>query len=164
MCMLQPERASELLEDILPPTLPFERALINPSHDPDDVIGQAGPPPLPHTSQQTSQIYGSVSTADMADAVKNMLADTEGKDIPVTAGDIVILPTMDAAGTEGDKLKRIGEFMIEIQITGGDPVMRNISIRPSRQTRNQGSEAKSRGAGRILEEGRPVESQQSIQP
>ena len=76
-------------------------------------------------------IFGSVSTADMAESIKEMLAnDADGRRVVVGAEDISITgETGEKTGVEGDRLKALGEFRIAIRVKGGEAVPRIVSVK-----------------------------------
>ncbi len=78
------------------------------------------------------KIFGSVSTADMVDAIKAVLAeDVEGARVVLAPGDIVVNEEVDEErGVEADRLKAVGEWNMEIRLKGMEPIRRTVSIRP----------------------------------
>lgn len=144
--MLQPERASELLDEKLPSQIIFYRV---PIVDPKSTsfaleterTGDASPaaaalaaasaPVAPSLMFEVEKIFGSVSTADMAESIKALLAmDEESARIVVGGEDITMIGTAgEDAGVEGDRLKAVGDFLIEIRVKGGEPVQRTVSVR-----------------------------------
>ena len=79
-------------------------------------------------------IFGSVSTGDIAESIKAVLGQTkEGARVVIGAEDISILKrdeeTYEEKGIEGDRLKALGDFQIEVRVKGGDPVVRTISVK-----------------------------------
>jgi ribosomal protein L9 len=78
---------------------------------------------------QPIAIYGSVSTADIAESVKAQLAETEdGARVVIGADDIKIIRNEGEEDADSDRLKTLGDHQIEIQIKGGGAVMRTVSI------------------------------------
>lgn len=80
-------------------------------------------------------IFGSVSTADMAESIKAALAQsTEGARVVVGAEDITIVQHGDDEignqdkGVEGDRLKALGDFQVEVRVKGGEAVVRTVSV------------------------------------
>ena len=89
-------------------------------------------------------IFGSVSTADVAESIKAVLVETrDGARVVIGAEDITIVQKEDVEkerqerGVEGDRLKALGEFQIEVRVKGGDPVMRTVSVREQDSTSEQ---------------------------
>jgi len=85
---------------------------------------------------QLATIFGSVSTADIAESIKAILAETEeGARVVIGAEDITILPDESEQseyqenGIEGDRLKALGDFQVEVRVKGVDPVVRTVSVR-----------------------------------
>ena len=76
-------------------------------------------------------IYGSVSTADIVESVKAVLAETEeGARVVLSAEDITIVTDEGPApGAEADRLKALGEFEVDIRVKGGELVRRFISVK-----------------------------------
>jgi ribosomal protein L9 len=94
--------------------------------------------PLPKPPKpQSAKIFGSVSTADVADSFKAVLDQTEeGSRVVLGAEDIKFLGTeqMEAAesqetGIEGGRIKALGDFQVEARVKGGDTVIRTVSVR-----------------------------------
>lgn len=86
---------------------------------------------------QIATIFGSVSTADMADSIKAVLAETnEGARVVIGAEDITIVQAEDDEsgyqdkGIEGDRLKALGDFQVELRVKGGEAVVRTVSVKP----------------------------------
>ena len=84
----------------------------------------------PQPEPQMVAIYGSVSTADIAESVKAVLAETEeGARVVLSAEDITIVTGEGPVpGAEADRLKALGEFEIDIRVKGGEAVRRFISV------------------------------------
>ncbi len=87
--------------------------------------------PIPKVERpQLINIFGSVTTADMADAIKAILAEYEdGGRVVIGAEDISIVGAVPGSGIEGDRLKALGHFMIDIRVKGGEAVRRIVSVR-----------------------------------
>lgn len=88
--------------------------------------------PIPKSPDTSSvAIFGSVSKAEIADAAKAVLAQSEeGKRVVLGAEDITFTETEgDARGIEGDRLKTLGDFPIEIRVKMGEAVQRVVSVR-----------------------------------
>ena len=75
-------------------------------------------------------IYGSVSTADIAESIKAILAESEeGARVVLSAEDITIITEGgNVLGAEADRLKALGEFDVDIRVKGGEAVRRFISV------------------------------------
>lgn len=85
---------------------------------------------------QVVHIFGSVSTADIAESIKAVLAGTsEGARVVIGAEDIAIIQhESDESGhqdkgIERDRLKVLGDYQVEIRIKGGEPVIRTVSVK-----------------------------------
>lgn len=67
----------------------------------------------------------------MVESIKTLLAeDEESAMVVVGSEDIRIVGDVgEDAGVEGDRLKAIGDFLIEIRVKGGKPVQRTVSVR-----------------------------------
>lgn len=75
-------------------------------------------------------IYGSVTTADIAESINALLAETEeGAKVVIGAHDVKIIRTEEESDGETDRLKTLGDFQVEIHVKGGGPVARTISIK-----------------------------------
>ena len=77
-----------------------------------------------------------MSTADIAESIKAVLASTtEGARVVIGAEDITIIhnEVNDSAdqdkGIEGDRLKVLGDFQVEVRVKGGEPVIRTVSVK-----------------------------------
>jgi hypothetical protein len=79
---------------------------------------------------QEVAIYGSVSTADIAESIKAILAGSEeGARVVLSAEDITIITEGgNVLGAEADRLKALGEFDVDIRVKGGEAVRRFISV------------------------------------
>ena len=93
------------------------------------------PVPKPVRPQLT-HIFGSVSTADVAESIKAFLARTpEGARVVIGAEDINIIHNevndsedQDKA-IERDRLKVLGDFQVEVRVKGGEPVVRTVRVK-----------------------------------
>lgn len=81
-------------------------------------------------------IYGSISTADIANAVKAIVAENdEAARIVFAEEDVrfVNLPPVQgqASAAETDKIKHLGDYEVEIRIKGADvPVKKAVRVLP----------------------------------
>lgn len=149
----QPERVTEILSANLPSSLVFYRVPIQQS-PPEDPVPSEPPLPFPqrHLSladmeaakaaeaaakapagidHQAIPIYGSVTTADIAESVKELLAKTdEGARVVLGADDVKIVRTEEETFAEIGRFKTLGEFQVEIQVKGGEAVARTVIIKP----------------------------------
>ncbi len=75
-------------------------------------------------------IFGSVSNADIAEAVQALLNETkEGARVVIGADDVKIIRNEGEEAAEADRLKALGEHQVEIHVKGGGTVMRTVSIK-----------------------------------
>lgn len=112
----QPQKATDLIESILPDIIPFYRTPIS--------------SPEPKTRLEDVAIYGSVSVVDIAEEVKNALGATEeGTRVVIEPEDIKIMHDEGrGAEVEGDRIKVLGDFAVEIQVKNGGEVKRIVRI------------------------------------
>ncbi|KAI9887334.1 MAG: hypothetical protein M1823_000850 [Watsoniomyces obsoletus] len=136
--LLSPERTTELLSQHVPPFMDFYRTPILHAAMPSGELSS--------TSQSTAQpferaaIYGSVSTADIANSIKALLAnDKEGSRVVLTPENLRFVDVgdnADASETDGtmaevDRVKRLGSFNIRIQVhEDRDSIHRLIRVHP----------------------------------
>ena len=93
--------------------------------------------PLRKPSQPPlTTIFGSVSTTDIAESIKAVLAETtEGARVVIGPEDIAIVQDKNdesgdqVSGIEGDRLKALGDFRVEVRVKGGEPVVRYVSVK-----------------------------------
>ncbi|KAL8850309.1 MAG: hypothetical protein Q9221_004724 [Calogaya cf. arnoldii] len=140
--LLTPKRTSEVIETQLPAVITFYRvpiAVPEPEPAPAEPIGNSinaigGETPVqkaPELESSVTRIFGSVSTADVVEAIKAVLATTEeGARVVFVPEDIRIdEDESEDLGVEADRLKALGEYKIEIRVKGADPIHRRISIK-----------------------------------
>ena len=100
-----------------------------------DAASESAPTDQVATSApQLQTIFGSVSTADVADTIKGLLAqDEESRRVVIGAEDIRFVGDT-SQGVEGDRLKALGEFQVEMRIKGGDVALQRMVavIQPDR--------------------------------
>lgn len=148
----QPEKASEIMEASIPTNLIFYRAPIvnlEPEASAQEAVRprraassaaaelEAASEPLPEPPKpRLTTIFGSVSTADIAEAMKAVLAKTsEGARVVLGPEDVTILERRSKeevsteTGIEGDRLKALGDFLMEARVKGGEAVVRIVSVR-----------------------------------
>ncbi|MDI1492969.1 MAG: Fructose-bisphosphate aldolase 1 [Ramalina farinacea] len=152
---VSPERATEILDEQLPSQILFYRVPI--TEPSSATTTETTPSPNPTTEQRRQHaspaaaalaaassptsppidvghslhaepIFGSVSTSDIADSIKALLAqDEEGARIVLSAEEVTILTSEGVEG--GDRVKALGEFPIEVKMRGGrDTVRRIVSV------------------------------------
>lgn len=112
----QPQKAKELIESILPDIIPFYRTPIS--------------SPEPKTRLEDVAIYGSVSVVDIAEKVRIALGATdEGARVVIEPEDIKIMDNEGrGAEAEGDRIKVLGDFAVEIRVKNGVEVRRIVRI------------------------------------
>lgn len=75
-------------------------------------------------------IYGSVTAADISEAVKSILAqDEEGARIVLGAEDITITEEGEGSGIEPGRLKALGSFAVDIHVKGGESIQRTVVVK-----------------------------------
>jgi hypothetical protein len=128
----QPIEATLIVSSVLPPNLDFYRQpieapapkKISPSLQPKAAISTAALGGAPKPAK--TAIYGSVSTADIAASLKAILAeDEDGARVVLSPEEITFVE----ATEEGDRVKHLGIFEIDIRLKGApDAVRRTIKI------------------------------------
>ena len=150
LVLLTPQRATRLLSTILPARLEFNRTPIpsNPTSvarpsqatDTHKDVDELSPTTNPRFPPEAVAIYGSVSAADVASAIRVWLSvSEEASRIVLAAEDVRFvrkkdeslvsgaqIETEDAGTWEGSKIKELGEFDIEICVKGASDVVRRI--------------------------------------
>ncbi|KAL8649665.1 MAG: hypothetical protein Q9210_004270 [Variospora velana] len=137
MKLLTPTRTSELIEALAPQEIVFYRV---PIATPEPVSQETSKHSTAATDEEAStqptparitKIFGSVSTADIVDAIKAVLAeDEEGARVVLSADEIYIdEETSEESGVEMDRLKALGDYDVEIRLKGVDAIPRRVSIR-----------------------------------
>ena len=128
----------ELLTTFAPATLVFDRQPIEQektesrpqprygASNAADILTAAAMASKPKTPE--NGIYGSVSTGDIVNQIKQALAhNEEAARVILTEGDVSFL---NAPGGESARLKQLGAFTVEIKVPGADaPMTRNVRIR-----------------------------------
>lgn len=149
----QPQRALEIMEASIPnhlifyrtpivnsePETPIQEAPARPRRAASSAAAEleAASQPLPKPPKpQLTTIFGSVSTADIAESMKAILAQTkEGARVVLGAEDVTVLEKKleedgpEETGIEGDRLKALGDFQVEARVKGGNAVVRTVSVR-----------------------------------
>lgn len=129
--MLQPEKSTEILENILPPSIDFYRTPIAPTSPPPKRLS----PSIPAGSalsraaeaaaaeraskEETAKvpekisIFGSVSTGDIAANIRAVLAeDIQGQRVVLSPENISFVGEMHGS----DRIKYLGSFEVEIKL------------------------------------------------
>ncbi len=138
------------MESTLPSHIMFYRTpIIEPESPPEETATRprraassaaeeldAASEPLKPPKPQMATIFGSVSTADIAESIKAVLAQTRhGARVVIGPEDITILAEEDEqlgfqeTGIEGDRIKALGDFQVEARVKGGDVIVRTVSVR-----------------------------------
>ncbi|KAM3075722.1 Fructose-bisphosphate aldolase 1 [Clarireedia jacksonii] len=132
--ILSPERSSELLSRLLPPSLEFSRTAItiaplparrtSPSIPASSVISAAAGGNEKREPPKVA-IYGSVSTTDIAANLKAILAeDEQGKRVVFGPEDITFVGKTE----KKDQVTHVGTYEIDIKVKGADAVRRTIRV------------------------------------
>ncbi|KAL8807133.1 MAG: hypothetical protein Q9200_004788 [Gallowayella weberi] len=140
--LLTPKRAAEIIEAYIPPALTFYRVPIAepvPEPVPPEPIGNSinaigGEAPVRSSrvvKPSITRIFGSVTTADIVESIKAVLAESEdGARVVLAPEDIRIdEKASEDAGIEVDRLKALGNYSIEVRLKGVDPVRRLVSVK-----------------------------------
>ncbi|KAL9125733.1 MAG: hypothetical protein Q9217_005104 [Psora testacea] len=143
---IAPERATEILDSMLPSHIIFYRVPINdpePYASPSEIAAQQRRDASPAAAalaeasaaikppaSEMKTIFGSVTTADMAENIKALLGvEEESARVVIGAEDISILGEGgEGSGIEGDRLKALGNFLVEVRVKGGEPVLRTVTV------------------------------------
>ncbi|CZR62002.1 uncharacterized protein PAC_11899 [Phialocephala subalpina] len=127
--LMSPDRATSILEDLLPPNLDFYRTTItvptkkiSPSISSSSAIAAAAQA----AKADSNKIHGSVSTSDIAANLKAILAeDEQGARVVVSPEQISFVQKTD----EKDRVKQLGVFEIQIRLEGAsDSVRRTVQV------------------------------------
>lgn len=142
---LSPARSAELLEIFVPRTLEFWRQPILEEREPEPEVkpearrasmrgfgmgagaellaARASAPEVkPAKAAGPQAIYGSVSTGDVLNAVKAVMAENDEAARVVVQGEEVRF--LDLAGEDADRVKTVGEFAVEIMPKGAEKSVR----------------------------------------
>jgi len=134
---MQPEQAMKIISKLLPQNIDFTRAPIvstppapqrhSPSIPAASAISAAAQEAARPKGPQEVNIYGSVTTTDIVENLKAILAeDGEGSRVVLTPDDIVFV----IKGEEKDRVKHLGTFEIDIKVKGAtSAVRRTITIK-----------------------------------
>ena len=149
--MFQPQRTTQLISAYVPEILEFYRQPIatpepekpkssrRPSRTAassaaEDLVAASEPAPV--SMSKSEAIYGSVSTADIVDSIQVILSlegvaagDTEAARVVLSAEDVkIVQEERTAIGEEVDRIKRTGDFPIDITVKGGEAVRRTVRV------------------------------------
>ena len=125
---------------VIPPEIVFYRTPIaaqEPDASPEppkllrtpDIKTILQPSAKPET--KITKIYGSVSTVDISDYVKSILAQhEEGTRIVLGPEDVSIAEEgEDDNGTEPGRIKALGSFVVDIRVKGGEAIRRTAIVK-----------------------------------
>ncbi|KAI9738910.1 MAG: hypothetical protein M1818_005223 [Claussenomyces sp. TS43310] len=134
--LLKPDRAMAVLSMLLPANIDFFRTPIaatpppvqrhSPSIPASSRLSEAALEERPQHSPEKVDIYGSVTTADIASQLKAILAENpEGARVVLSPEEISFVEE----GEEHDRVKHLGIFEIDIWVKGApDAVRRTIKV------------------------------------
>ena len=76
------------------------------------------------------KIYGSVSTVDISDNVKSILAQNEeGVRIVLGPENVSIAEEVDDNAIEPGRIKALGSFAVDIRVKGGEAIRRTVIVK-----------------------------------
>ncbi|KAL8792499.1 MAG: hypothetical protein Q9195_004869 [Heterodermia aff. obscurata] len=148
MKLLPPARATEIMTAVIPPEIIFYRT-------PIAVQEQEASPESPKllrtpdikTLLQPSRpkaikIYGSVSTVDISDSVKAILAQhEEGVRIVLGPEDVSIAEVSeDDSGVEPGRIKALGNFAVDVSVKGGEAIRRTVTVKAQEDSETESQE------------------------
>lgn len=128
----------EIISNLLPANLDFYRTPISVPEPPPQryslsvpatsAVSAAALEAIPSAAPAKTNIYGSVSTMDIATNLKAILAeDEEGSRVVLSHEEISFVEEAD----DKDRVKHLGTFEIEIKLKGApDVVRRSIKVNP----------------------------------
>ncbi|KAI9791760.1 MAG: hypothetical protein M1816_003570 [Peltula sp. TS41687] len=149
LALLSPQKSMQLLSTYLPPKLEFYRTPILAARENPELkrataavssaaadLSAASEPRL--SKPEPVQIYGSVSTADIATGIKTLLANhPECSRIVLMEEDISFETRDEVSGVEVDRVKRLGEFGISIKSKGAFGSLRRTIVVNAQQDHAQ---------------------------
>lgn len=144
---IQPARATEIMTAIIPPEMIFYRT-------PIAVQEQEAPPESPKllktpdiktllrpSKPKLIKIYGSVSTVDISEIVKSILAqDQEGVRIVLGPEDVSIVEEWEDNGIEPGRIKALGTFAVDISVKGGEVIRRTVIVKAQENSETESQE------------------------
>jgi hypothetical protein len=145
--VIRPERTMHIVDSIVPEYMDFYRRPVavpipegkNSATD-SAVITEAEstalPPPSAVSIAAGTPIYGSVSTTDIASNIMAILNSTTTGEFAEEAGRVVLHPDeitiVSSAsvldGVDGDRIKALGDFDIEIKAKLAEPIRRRVRV------------------------------------
>ncbi|KAL9632761.1 MAG: hypothetical protein Q9204_003655 [Flavoplaca sp. TL-2023a] len=140
--LLTSQRTHEIIETQVPSELIFYRVPIAvPTSEPapsepvgnsiNAIGGDAPVQKTPESVPSATRIYGSVSTADIAESIKAILATSEESARVVLAPEDIKIdePENEDVGVDVDRLKALGEYQIEIRVKGTESIRRRVIVK-----------------------------------
>ena len=80
--------------------------------------------------QKHRDIYGSVTSNDVADSMRALLVGTEASSVVIGPENIASISDEDFVKIEDFKIKRLGEFQLELQVKGAlEPIIRTVIVK-----------------------------------
>ena len=137
---------------VIPPEIVFYRKpIVNQDQDsspespkivqtPDiQTLLQATAKPKP----KPTMIYGSVSTADISEAVKSVLAaDPESARVVLGPEDVSLVHEGgDVNGIEPGRIKVLGSFAVDVRVKGGESIRRTVIVKAQEENATDMSES-----------------------
>ncbi|KAL9596236.1 MAG: hypothetical protein Q9219_005947 [cf. Caloplaca sp. 3 TL-2023] len=141
MKLLTTKRTSELIEALVPPEIIFYRVpIINPEPGPQpqeplghsiNAIGGEPIPTAPSPQPPITRIFGSVTSADIVDSMRAILAENEqGARVVLSPEEIrIVEETNEEKGIEQDRLKALGAYAVEVRLKGMEAIKRRVVIK-----------------------------------
>ena len=98
--------------------------------------------PSAESKPKLTMIYGSVSTADISEAVKSVLAQHEdGLKIVLGPEDVSISEDIgENGGIEPGRIKALGTYSVDIRVKGGDAIRRTVIVKAQEESESQSQE------------------------
>ena len=136
----KPARATEIIQAVVPPEIVFYRTPIaiqdqDSSPESRKIVQTPDIQTLLQSSakpkSKPTMIYGSVSTADISEAVKAILVQhAEGTRVVLGSEDMTISGEGgEGSGIEPGRIKALGTFTVDIRVKGGDSIRRTILVK-----------------------------------
>ena len=122
---------------VIPPEMIFYRTPIAVQEQKESPVSVRTPDiktllqPLGKPEPKPIKIYGSVSTMDISDSVRSILAqDEEAVRIVLGPEDVSIAEEADDDnGIEPGRIKALGSFAVDIRVKGGEAIRRTAIVR-----------------------------------
>lgn len=138
--LIEPRRATEIMDDLLPPEIVFYRTPI-PTDEQDNPETANAPSKDIQTRDSATRetpkltyIYGSISVLDIQTAVQELLArDEEGKRIVPTYVELVHDPCKDGDGHDSRRIRALGSFSVMLAVRKWSLIQRTIVVKSSQE-------------------------------